>query len=82
MTVREFTSRMWYMQKVVVIKWKKFDPNHWNPEQNIDPVKTAEELAEYVGTPHKLRSINYNHINDMLVDSYGAIDGTIIIEVH
>lgn len=24
-TVREFTSKMWYEQKIAVIKWKEFD---------------------------------------------------------
>ena len=74
MTVREFTSRMWYSQKIIVIKWKEFDRC-----KDIDEIRKA---ALMVGENYQLRSVNYENINNMLVDSYGAIDDTIIIEVH
>ncbi len=74
MTVREFTSRMWYSQKIIVIKWKEFDRC-----KDIDEIRKA---ALMVGENYQLRSVNYENINNMLVDCYGAIDDTIIIEVH
>ena len=74
MTVREFTSKMWYSQKIVVIKWKEFDKCN-----DIDDIRKA---ALMVGENYQLRSINYDKVNDMLVDSYGVMDNTLIIEVH
>ena len=74
MTVREFTSHMWYAQKVIVIKWKEFDKCN-----NIDDIKRR---ALMVGENCNLRSTAYEKICEMLVDSYGAIGDTMIIEVH
>lgn len=74
MTVREFTSRMWYAQKVIVIKWKEFDKC-----DNIDDIKRR---ALMVGENWNLRSTAYGKICGMLIDSYGAIGDTMIIEVH
>lgn len=82
MTVREFTSRVWYSQKIVVIKWREFDFINNNIEERDIPLKAAIERAEYVGTPHELRSVIHSRINEMLIDSYGVIDDTLIIEVH
>ena len=73
-TVREFTSKMWYEQKIAVIKWKEFDKCN-----NIDDIRKA---ALMVGKNYQLRSINYDNVNGMLVDSYGVMDDTLIIEVH
>lgn len=74
MTVRELTSRVWYAQKIVIIKWKNFDTC-----KDIDEIR---KVALMTGENHQLRSVNYDKINEMLVDSYGAIDNTLIIEVH
>lgn len=74
MTVREFTSHVWYSQKIIVIKWKEFDRC-----KDIDEIRKA---ALMVGENYQLRSVNYENINNMLVDSYGVIDDTLIIEVH
>lgn len=74
MTVREFTSRMWYSQKIIVIKWKEFDRC-----KDIDEIRKA---ALMVGENYQLRSVNYENINNMLVDSYGVMDDMLIIEVH
>ena len=74
MTVREFTSNAWYSQKIMVIKWQDFDKC-----KDIDDIRKA---ALMVGENWRLRSVNYENINNMLVDSYGVIDGTLIIEVH
>ena len=74
MTVREFTSKMWYSQKIAVIKLKEFDKCN-----NIDDIRKA---ALMIGENCQLRSINYDEVNGMLVGSYGVIDDTLIIEVH
>lgn len=74
MTVREFTSRVWYSQKIMIIKWQVFDIY-----KDIDDI---QKLALMVGENWQLRSVNYEKVNNMLVDSYGAIDNTLIIEVH
>ena len=73
-TVREFTSRMWYAQPMVIIPWKRL-------HNEID-IKKIKENAIYIGTPHELRSDNYANINNRTVDSYGVIDNNIIITVH
>ena len=74
MTVKELTSRVWYAQKIVIIKWKNFDTC-----KDIDEIR---KVALMTGENYQLRSVNYDKINEMLVDSYGAIDNTLIIEVH
>ena len=74
MTVREFTSKMWYSQKIAVIKWKEFDKCN-----DIDDIRKA---ALMVGENYQLGSINYDNVNGMLVDSYGVMDNTLIIKVH
>ena len=74
MTVREFTSKMWYLQKIVVIKWKEFD--------KCNDINDIRKAALMVGKNYQLRSINYDKVNGMLVDSYGVMDDTLIIEVH
>lgn len=74
MTVREFTSRIWYSQKIMIIKWQDFDKC-----KNIDDIRKA---ALMVGENYQLRSVNYEKANNMLVDSYGVMDDTLIIEVH
>lgn len=74
MTVRDFTSRLWYSQKIIVIKWKEFDKCN-----DIDEIRKA---ALMVGENWQLRSVNYENVNNMLVDSYGVMDNTMIIEVH
>lgn len=74
MTVREFTSRVWYSQKIMIIKWKDFDKCN-----NIDDIR---KVALMVGENYQLRSENYEKVNNMLVDSYGVMDNTLIIEVH
>lgn len=73
-TIREFTSRMWYAQKIAVIKWKDFDKCN-----DIDDIRKA---ALMVGENYQLSSVNYDKVNRMMVDSYGVIDDTLIIEVH
>lgn len=82
MTVREFTSRVWYSQKIIVIKWKNFDYINKSIEVTDKYFETIKEQAEYVGTPHKLRSVKYDNINEMLIDSYGVMNNVLIIEVH
>ena len=74
MTVRDFTSRLWYSQKIIVIKWKEFDKCN-----DIDDIKRRSLM---VGENWQLRSVNYENVNNMLVDSYGVMDNTMIIEVH
>jgi len=74
MTIREFTSRLWYSQKIIVIKWKDFDKC-----KDIDDIR---KVALMVGENYQLRSVNYENVNNMSVDSYGVMDDTLIIEVH
>lgn len=74
LTVREFTSRLWYSQPIIVLKWQQFD--RW---YNIDEIRKA---ALMVGENYQLRSINYEDVCNMAVDSYGVMDNTLIIEVH
>lgn len=74
MTVREFTSHVWYSQKIAIIKWQDLDKCN-----DIDDIRKA---ALMVGENYQLRSINYDKVNDMLVYSYGVMDNTLIIEVH
>ena len=74
MTVMEFTSKMWYLQKIIVIKWKEFD--------KCNDINDIRKAALMVGKNYQLRSINYDKVNGMLVDSYGVMDDTLIIEVH
>lgn len=74
MTVREFTSRIWYAQKIMIIKWKEFDKC-----KDIDEIRKA---AVMTGENCDLRSVTYDKVNNMLVDSYGVIDNVLIIEVH
>lgn len=76
MTVREFANRVWYSQKIIVIKWQKFDD---------DKCKDINEICKsalMVGENYQLRSANYENVNNMLVDSYGVIDNALIIKVH
>lgn len=73
-TVKEFTSKMWYTQPMVVIPWNKL-----HNEIDINKIKAK---AIYVGTPHELRSDNYTDVNNRYVDGYGVIDNTMIITVH
>lgn len=73
-TIREFTSRMWYTQQMIIISWKKL-----HNEIDIEKIKAN---AIYIGTPHGLRSDNHANINNMTVDGYGVIDNTMIITVH
>lgn len=74
MTVRELTSRVWYSQKIMVIRWQEF-----NKCKDIDEIRKA---ALMVGENYQLISVNYEKVNNMLVDSYGVMDNTLIIEVH
>lgn len=74
MTIREFTSHVWYSQKIMVIKWQDFDKC-----KDIDDIRKA---ALMVGENWQLLSVNHKNVNNMLVDSYGVIDDTLIIEVH
>ena len=74
MTVMEFKSKMWYLQKIIVIKWKEFD--------KCNDINDIRKAALMVGKNYQLRSINYDKVNGMLVDSYGVMDDTLIIEVH
>ena len=74
MTVKEFTSRLWYSQKIMVIKWKDFDKC-----KDIDDIR---KVSLMVGENYQLMSVNYEKVNNMLVDSYGVMDDTLIIEVH
>lgn len=75
-TVREFTDRMWYAQKMLIIKWRDFEII------SCDIMKAAKEKAIYIGTPHELRSEVYADVNKRIIDSYGVVDNTLIIEVH
>ena len=74
MTVREFTSHAWYSQKIIVIKWKDFDKC-----KDIDDIR---KVALMVGENWQLISVNYENVNNMLVDSYGVMDNALIIKVH
>ena len=74
MTVREFTSLVWYIQKIIIVKWKDFDKC-----KDIDDIR---KVALMVGENYQLGSVNYEKVNNMLVDSYGVMDDTLIIEVH
>lgn len=74
MTVREFTSQLWYIQKIAIIKWKAFEQCN-----DIDDIR---HKALMVGNNYELRSVIYDNINDMLVDRYGAMDDMLVIEVE
>ena len=74
MTVREFTGHLWYAQKIIIVKWKDFDKC-----KDIDDIQKA---ALMVGENYQLRSVKYEKVNNVLVDSYGVMDNTLIIEVH
>ena len=79
MTVREFTNHTWYVQQILIIKWKTFDYIVHKFSSSIDKMK---EMAVYVGTPHELSSATYDYINSMKVLSYGVVDNNLIIEVE
>ena len=81
-TVREFTDRMWYAQKMIIIKWQDFDMIGWGIKEIENCLETAKKKAVYVGTPHELRSEVYADVNKMIVDSYGTMEDTLIIEVY
>lgn len=74
MTVREFTSKMWYAQQIVIITWQQFDRC-----KDIDEVlgKALLRCENW-----QLRSEVYREINNKMVDSYGVMDGYLIVEVH
>ena len=74
MTVREFTSRVLYTQKIIIVKWRDFDKC-----KDIDDIRKA---ALMVGENYQLKSVNYEKVNNMLVDSYDVMDDTFIIKVH
>ena len=76
MTVSEFLGRCWYRTNLVIIKWRVFDTVK---EANIEQIK---EKAIYVGTPHELNNDIHKNIHNMSLDSYGIIDGHLIILVH
>ena len=74
MTVSEFLGRCWYRTNLIIIKWQVFDQ-----EYSIEQIK---EQAIYIGTPHELNSDIHKNIHNMSLDSYGIIDGYLIILVH
>lgn len=81
-TVSEFTSKMWYAQKILIIKWQDFDTIGWGIREIENCLEAAKEKAVYIGTPHELRSEVYTDVNKMTIDSYGVMDDVLIIEVY
>ena len=81
MTVREFTGNVWYLQQIVVIKWKVFDLINNTFKVKDKSMKTIKEESVYTGTPHELRSATYDYVNDMEFHSCGVLHNTLIIEV-
>ena len=77
MKVRDLTFRLWYAQNIIIVKWKDVDSCN-----DIDEIK---HKALLICENHHLRSDLYKDINNMLVDSYGTINGDnnyLVIEVH
>lgn len=86
MTVREFTSRVWYGQEIVIIKWADFDKIFREdcaiPGTEQTALERIREKALMTGANHDLRSVTYESVNNMIVDSYGVYENLLIIEVH
>ena len=74
MSVRELTNKLWYCQKIVIITWKQFDKCN-----DIDEVLAN---ALFRSENWQLRSEMYKEINNMMVDSFGLMDGHLIVEVY
>ena len=74
MTIRDFTGKLWYAQRIAIIKWKDYDKC-----KDIDDIRKS---SLFFDENYKLRSEVYKSLNDYLVDSYGVIDNILIIEVH
>lgn len=74
MTVREFTNKAWYACKIVIIKSEEYDKCN-----DIDEVKKKSLMY---GDNSQLRSINYENVNMMIVESFGVIDNVLVIEVQ
>ena len=74
MTVNKFLGRCWYGTNLIIIRWQVFDQ-----EYSIEQIK---EQAIYIGTPQELYSDIHKNIHNMSLDSYGIIDGYLIILVH
>lgn len=76
MTVREFTNRLWASQSIIIIRWKEFDKCN-----NLDDIR-KRALVKNEAIQLRADTETYNNVNNMFVDSYGVMDGYLIIEVH
>lgn len=74
MKVKEFVSRLWYSQDLVIIKWRDFDKCK-DFDEILDKSLAVCDNAD-------LRSAEYKWIMEMDIDSYGVYDGMLIVEVH
>ena len=72
MTLREFCSRCWYVQPIVIVEYGKYDPRRGDPE--------SQAIAK--GTPHEFRSVVYEELKKRTVKSYGVINNNLIVEVE
>lgn len=74
MTLREFTNRCWYMQRIrVVDRAKRLTSLN---EDTFD-----EATITYV-TPHSLRSVAFKEIGDMEVLCFGVLNDELVVEVR
>ena len=77
MTVQEFTNNLWYGTDIVIID--KAQMYAMSGEYRLKKIK---EKANFVGTPHELRSCIYDKLKkEKNVNNFGIIENNLIIEV-
>lgn len=72
-TLREFISKLWVGNKIVVITQEAFDKC-----SDIEDIRKASLMF---GESWQLRSVVYDDVNNMMVMSYGVMGDVLVIKV-
>ena len=72
-TLREFTNKLWYGNKIAVITQDAFE--------KCNDIEDIRKAALMFGENWQLRSVVYDDVNNMTVMSYGVIGNILVIEV-
>ena len=75
--VQELVSHLWYGQKMKIVNRRDYD------RAVAENVKYDDGKALFIGRNYELRSVVFQKIMTMRVDSYGVNEaGIFIVEVH
>ena len=72
MKVRDLLGRLWFLQELMIIKEGDFSPMG---------AEVMRDYALFTGNISAMSSVLYKDILDMIVVSFGQMDGYIIVEV-